>query len=186
MIQAGKCPFVASSVIEEANRTRALRYLPRFNRNKVNLHSWRLRIEGDVLQPTTMTLGGIKKLPLVSLTEDFRCVEGWVVKDVIWQGVAVSSIIQRENLKPHAKFLLFCSGKYTAALSLKKAFKKNTILAFKKSKRPLGDYHGGPLRLVFEGHDCYESVKSVDRIVAVSRSRAVGTAKEIAISRLQR
>ena len=44
---------------------------------------------------------------------------------------------------------------------------------------------GGPLRLVFEGHDCYESVKSVDRIVACT-DPSEGTAERIAKERLEK
>lgn len=184
--QAGKGRLtITLSDDKQPCRTRDLRSLSRSNRNKVNLSSWRLRIEGDVLRRVTKTFKDLKKLPTTALTEDFRCIEGWVVKDVLWEGVSVSNLVQRENLKPEVKFLLFCSGNYSTALSLKKAFRKNTILAFKKSSNPFGVYHGGPIRLVFKGHNCYESVKSVDRIIAVS-SRVRGTAREIATSRLQK
>lgn len=143
----------------------------------------KLTMEGsEIIQTRSLTLNEITKLPTVKLTEDFTCLEGWVVKDVLWEGVPISEIIDREDLKPSAKSLVFCSGGYTVRLDLEIAFKRSTIIALKKWGVILDRSSGGPLRLVFGGHDCYESVKSVDRILVCSDVKE-GTAKNIAMDR---
>jgi DMSO/TMAO reductase YedYZ molybdopterin-dependent catalytic subunit len=59
------------------------------------------------------------------------------------------------------------------------------MLALKKWNKNLEFSEGGPLRLVFEGHDCYESVKSIDRIIVCS-NMIEGTAQRIAMERLEK
>jgi DMSO/TMAO reductase YedYZ molybdopterin-dependent catalytic subunit len=120
---------------DKTYRTRELKRMPTFGRKNIDLRTWRLKIEGEVLQPKTETLRSIKKLPTIKLSKDFKCLEGWVVKNVLWEGVPVSNIVPEENLKAGVKFLLFCSGNYSTALSLRKAFRKTTILALKKSNK---------------------------------------------------
>ena len=164
---------------------RELNELPKFVGSSVTDVTTRLLIEGDVLETKALSLEEIASLPTVKLTEDFECLEGWVVRDVLWEGVPISEIVKENDLKPDVKSLLFCSGGYTTSLDLKTAFKRSTILALKKWNKNLDVSEGGPLRLVFEGHDCYESVKSVDRIVACT-NLSEGSAQKIAMERLQK
>jgi len=164
---------------------RELDELPKFRQSRANDETTKLVIEGEILGTKALSLGEIGRLPTVKLTEDFECLEGWVVRDVLWEGVPISEIVNENDLKPRTKSLLFCSGDYTTALDLKTSFKRSTILALKKGNKKLDVSEGGPLRLVFEGHDCYESVKSVDRIVACA-NRGKGTAQRIATGRLEK
>lgn len=140
-------------------------------------------MDGLVRQRLSLTCDDLERLPKVSLTEDFRCLEGWIVRGITWQGVRVSSILKLSELKPEAKGIMFMSGDYSTVLQTSKALEDTTILAAAKSGAILDDYHGGPVRLVFRGHECYESVKSVDRITAL-KSYEEGTAKNIALARL--
>jgi len=78
---------------------------------------------------------------------------------------------------------MFSSGKYSAIMTISKALDQSTILALGVRGIVLDSYHGGPVRLVFHGQKCYDSVKSVDR-VRVLMNQVEGTAKKIALSRL--
>jgi DMSO/TMAO reductase YedYZ molybdopterin-dependent catalytic subunit len=157
--------------------------LPKFARNSVDLQRWRLRIEGRVERPLSLRYEDITKLPKVSLTEDFRCLEGWIVRGIVWEGVKVSLILKLAKLKPEVTNLKFSSADFSAVLRVGKALENSTILALGNGGKILDDYHGGPVRLVFHGQECYESVKSLDRIQA-SSGEIEGTAKKIALSRL--
>lgn len=46
---------------------------------------WSLRVTGLVENQLTLRLDDILKLPVVTLTFDFRCIEGWVIPDSEWQ-----------------------------------------------------------------------------------------------------
>jgi DMSO/TMAO reductase YedYZ molybdopterin-dependent catalytic subunit len=142
-----------------------------------------LSLEGHFQSPKVLTLQELRRLPKVGLTEDFRCLEGWVVRGVVWEGIRVADVLHLSGLLKDARWILFGSGEFTTVVDVKTASRGNTILAMRKSGKQLTKAHGGPLRLVFESHQCYESVKSVDRIVALSKFTE-GTAHGIATSRI--
>lgn len=145
----------------------------------------KLAIGGLVRDPSVLTFDEVGKLPKVKLTEDFQCLEGWVVKDVLWEGVRISDLLQPAGLDRAARWVLFGAGEYTAVINLRIALRDTTILALKKSGRRLTRDQGGPYRLVFMGHQCYESVKCVDRVVALSEP-IKGTARAIATARIKK
>ena len=53
----------------------------------VDPSTYRLRIDGAVARPMTLTLDELQALPSVRQISDFHCVEGWGVNDVRWEGV---------------------------------------------------------------------------------------------------
>ena len=160
-----------------------LKDLPKYPVPKKSHSASKLIIHGEVRKPTSISLERLRSLPMVKLSEDFKCLEGWSVKDVLWEGVTIESVLQIPGLKKSAKFLLFRSGDYTLTMSLKKALRVTTVLALKKSGRWLERSSGGPVRLVSKGHSCYESVKRVDRI-DVLKTKPVDTARSIALARI--
>ncbi|MDG6905553.1 MAG: molybdopterin-dependent oxidoreductase [Nitrososphaerota archaeon] len=145
---------------------------------------WKLTIDGKVGKKVQLSIDQIDSLPRVRLTQDFKCLEGWVVKDVAWEGVRVSDVLGLGNIEPEASYVLFSSRDYTSSMTIQDASKSTTIFARKKFGKTLSEsLAGGPIRLVFVGEKCYESVKSVDRITVLSEATE-GTARSIATSRL--
>jgi DMSO/TMAO reductase YedYZ molybdopterin-dependent catalytic subunit len=155
-------------------------HLPRL---KTKSNKWTLAVQGEVSRPLRITLEEIDNLPTIKLSQDFNCLEGWSVKNVLWEGVRASRVIDSAQLNANAKCILFGSGNYTTMLNLKTALDKTTILARKKFGKELTSSSGGPLRLVFRGQNCYESVRSVDTITALPEI-SEGTARNIATQRL--
>jgi DMSO/TMAO reductase YedYZ molybdopterin-dependent catalytic subunit len=132
---------------------------------------------------TTISLKELEGFPTTKLTDDFKCLEGWTVEGVRWEGIAVSNIISKMSLGPKKRWFLFGAENFTCLLSRRRALQKTTLLATKMNGRRLTSAHGGPLRLLFKGRKCYESIKSVDRIIALEEPRKT-TAKQIALSRI--
>ncbi|MHB2035915.1 MAG: molybdopterin-dependent oxidoreductase [Nitrososphaerales archaeon] len=161
-----------------------LKNLPKHKQPKHSTRSSNLAVLGAVANPLTISINELRSLPTAKLSEDFRCLEGWVVKDVLWEGVPVSTILKTAKLRKDAKFLLFGSGKYTCRMNLKRALRKTTMIALRKSGSSLRTSNGGPMRLISKGHDCYESVKWVDRIQVLTKARG-DTARKIALSRIE-
>ena len=163
---------------------RTIQDLPKFEKIAFDLSKWRLRVEGLVRQPLSLRYEDIERLPHVSLTQDFRCLEGWIVKDVPWQGVRVSSVFELAELGTEVTSVMFSSEDYSTVMPIRKALEDSTILALGTRRKVLDSYHGGPVRLVFHGQECYDSVKSVDTVRLLT-NHVEGTAKGIAMSRLQ-
>lgn len=170
-----------------AKNQKEVDHLPVFPNTERMSRDLRLFAGNERENPTIISLKDIEKLPKVKLTEDFKCLEGWMVKGVVWEGINVSSILRdwEKKLNHRASFFLFGSGDFTCELSRRKALRKATILATKMHGRKLTPAHGGPLRLVFESHKCYESIKSLDRIVMLEEPVKT-TARLIATSRIAR
>jgi len=138
---------------------------------KIDPARYRLRIDGAVHRPTTLSLDELAALPQTTVVETFRCVTGWSVPHTRWRGPRLVEILEMVSPLPHAHALMFYSadGLYTDSLTLAQASKSNVLLATSLDERPLSPDHGAPLRLLVPGMYGYKSVKWVDRITLVAR-----------------
>ena len=62
--------------------------------------SYRLRVDGLVDHPTTLTLADLEAMPQTSLVRDFQCVTGWRVPQVPWSGVQLSRLLDDAGVRP--------------------------------------------------------------------------------------
>jgi DMSO/TMAO reductase YedYZ molybdopterin-dependent catalytic subunit len=133
--------------------------------------TWRLRIEGLVERPQTLTYAQLRALPPARQTSDFVCVTGWSVDDVGWQGVRFDDLLAAAGLLPSARALQFVSAEepYEDSLTLVQAREPDAMLAYAMDGRPLERKHGAPARLVMPQMYGYKGVKWVSRIVVTDR-----------------
>jgi DMSO/TMAO reductase YedYZ molybdopterin-dependent catalytic subunit len=110
--------------------------------------AWRLRVDGLVAEPLTLSLDDLMRLPSVSYTVKHHCVEGWSAI-ASWHGVPVSAIVERCRPLPTARFISFASfdAGYANGWDLASALHPQTILAYGMNDNPLPPAHGAPLRL---------------------------------------
>jgi DMSO/TMAO reductase YedYZ molybdopterin-dependent catalytic subunit len=127
---------------------------------------WLVTVDGLVETPVTIDRTAWDRLPRVSETVDFHCVEGWSVDDVRWGGVAPSLLLDQAVIKPEARYAVFYArgGVYLSSLPLETVRDAQTLLADSLAGQPLPAEHGGPLRLVVPRQLAYKSVKWVERI----------------------
>jgi len=134
---------------------------------EVDLRTWRLKIEGLVDKPISLTFDEIKTLPQKIETKNFICVEGWGLDNQKWEGVHLKEIFSKVNMSPKAKFITFhaVGGQYKDSLSLKEALEPDTMLAYRLNGQNLSSDHGFPLRLIIPRMYGYKGVKWVERMV---------------------
>ena len=110
--------------------------------------AWRLKVDGLVRQPQSLSLEDLQRLPHVTYTVKHHCVEGWSAI-ATWNGVPVSAIAERCGMLPAARFVNFASfdAGYSNGWDLPSAMHPQTILAYAMNDRLLGADHGAPLRL---------------------------------------
>jgi sulfoxide reductase catalytic subunit YedY len=133
--------------------------------------SWRLTVDGLVDTPLSLTYSDFTGLPQVEQTQDFHCVEGWGVSDVVWKGVLVREVLDRAGLDPTATHLIFHSGDsadYTDSLTMEEAMLPETLLAHGLNGDPLIADMGSPVRLIIPDKYAYKCVKWVVRVEAVA------------------
>src|SRR6202049_2819491 len=142
---------------------------------RVNLSDWRLKIDGVVNQPLTLTMDDLKKLPRVELVGVLECagngrsfyqprVAGtqWAFGSVgngRWAGVRFRDVLQKAGLNASAKDILLDGSdsplgsmpKFQRTATVQKALDPDTLLAYEMNGQPLADEHGFPLRLIASG-----------------------------------
>ncbi len=142
---------------------------------KMDPASWRLKIEGEVTTPLTLTMEDLKKLPPVELVSVVECagngrgfydppVPGvqWgsgAVGNARWRGVRLADALKRAGIKDSAKEILFDGADvplgsmpdFQRSIPVKKALDSNTILAYEMNGETLPVKHGFPLRVVAPG-----------------------------------
>ena len=129
--------------------------------------TWRLRVDGLVTRPVTLTYADLLALPQASQTSDFHCVTGWSVDDVRWSGVRFADLLAAAGgLRPGARALDFVSAEepYVDTLTVDQALVDDAMLAHSMDGRPLPRKHGAPARVVMPQMYGYKGVKWVTRI----------------------
>ncbi|MEM4495536.1 MAG: molybdopterin-dependent oxidoreductase [Candidatus Caldarchaeum sp.] len=140
-----------------------------------------LRICGKVVRTVQISLDELMRLPPVSLSFDFKCLEGWVVPDTEWQGVKVASLLEVAGVLPDARYAVFKSGHYYECFPLPEA--REMVVAYRYRGKEIPAEHGGPLRLVFASQMCYQSIKWLEEIELTSEY-VEGSARSTALSRI--
>lgn len=134
---------------------------------KVDIKTWRLKIEGLLEKPLSLSLDEIKALPKKTQAKNFICVEGWGLDEQRWEGVHLKDIFSKVKIDPKAKYVTFhaIGGKYKDSLSIQEALEPDTILAYKVNDKDLLPENGFPLRLIVPRMYAYKGTKWVERIV---------------------
>jgi DMSO/TMAO reductase YedYZ molybdopterin-dependent catalytic subunit len=133
--------------------------------------AYRLTVDGLVNQQITLTLADLQAMPATRLVRDFQCVTGWRVPNVHWQGVLLSTLLDRAGVLPGATALRFDSfdGVYTESLTLAEAQRPDVIVAYSMLGGPISTEHGGPVRLYVAPMYGYKSIKWLSHIQVVNR-----------------
>ena len=98
--------------------------------------NWRLKIDGLVERPTSLSLDELRRLPSRTQITRHDCVEGWSAIGK-WKGAQLGPLLQSVGLKPNARYLVFhCAdmmspgAPYYESIDLIDAFHPQTILAY--------------------------------------------------------
>jgi len=127
---------------------------------------YRLRIEGQVEKPVTLTLADLRALPRAEQVSDFHCVTGWSVYNVSWGGVRLADVLDQAKPLAGWRSLRFISDEvpYDDSLTAEQALLDDVMLAIDMDGKPLSRPHGAPARVVMPQMYGYKSVKWVTRI----------------------
>ncbi len=133
---------------------------------------YRLRVDGLVQRPLSMTVADLRSLPATRLTRDFQCVTGWEVPNVHWVGVRLLDLAERAGVHRAASAFRFTSfdGVYTESLTVDQARETGAIAAYSMLGAPVTREHGGPVRLYVPDMFGYKSIKWLSRIELVTRA----------------
>ena len=148
-----------------------------------NFINWRLRLDGLVARPLTLSVSEIRRLPARTQITRHDCVEGWSAIGQ-WTGVQLGLLLKAAGVLPSARYAVFyCAdnlegepakggmqspGQYYESIDLVDARHPQTLIAYEMNGRPLDVAHGAPLRLRVERQLGYKQAKYIQRIALVS------------------
>jgi DMSO/TMAO reductase YedYZ molybdopterin-dependent catalytic subunit len=134
--------------------------------------TYRLKIDGMVQQPVTMTIDDILRHPSVTERRFYQCVTGWKVPNATWTGIRLSDLLDRVQPHSAAQAVTFYSfdGTYTESLTMEQARHPDVMVAYKLDYKPLSTAQGAPLRLVVPGMYGYKFIKWLNRIELAPRA----------------
>jgi DMSO/TMAO reductase YedYZ molybdopterin-dependent catalytic subunit len=162
----------------------------------VNANDWRLKVDGEVGTPLTLSLDDLKKLPAVELISVVECagngrrffeppVAGaqWstgAVGNARWRGVRLADVLKRAGLKDSAQHILFDGADvplgtmpdFQRSIPVKKALDPHSLLAYEMNGETLPAKHGFPLRVVAPGWASDSWVKWVTGIRVLDKEHA--------------
>jgi DMSO/TMAO reductase YedYZ molybdopterin-dependent catalytic subunit len=142
---------------------------------QVNLQDWRLKVEGQVQTPLSLTMDEIRRMPATELVGVLECagngrslysptVAGiqWVsgaVGNGRWRGVRLADVLKRAGIQDGAVDIVFDGADkpmgtmedFQRGLTKAKALDPNTLLAYEMNGETLPAKHGFPLRVVAPG-----------------------------------
>ncbi len=138
-------------------------------RPQIDPAAYRLRIEGLVERPQTLTLEQIRALPAVTERVRMKCVECWSAP-AVYTGVRLEEICKLVGPTAQATHVRFyAADDYDDTLSLEELRAPRVMLAYGQDGRDLPLDNGWPLRLVAPAKYGYKYVKSVIRLEFVDR-----------------
>ena len=141
----------------------------------VNLSTWRLKVEGHVATPLSLTMDDLRRMPSAEVIAVLECagngrafydppVAGlqWkygAVGNGRWRGVRLADVLKRSGVKAGAVEVLFdgadvpfgTMADFQRSIPLKKALHPDTVLAYEMNGESLPAKHGFPLRAVVPG-----------------------------------
>ena len=149
---------------------------------------WRLRVDGLVDRPLSLSLADIRALPSRTQITRHDCVEGWSCIGK-WTGAPLHHLLMMAGLKPSARYVVFhCADAidrkpdgspvpYYESIGLEDANHPQTILAYAMNGKVLPVAHGAPLRLRVERQLGYKQAKYVMRVEVVDSFAHLGKGK---------
>lgn len=135
-------------------------------RPEMDRRTFRLRVEGEVERPLSLSWEELRALPRAEQVSDFHCVTTWSRFDVGWAGVRLRTLLELARPTERARYVIqHCADGYTTNLPLDEVLGENILLAYELEGEPLPPEHGGPLRLVVPHLYGWKSAKFLTGLV---------------------
>ncbi|HEV8424831.1 MAG TPA: molybdopterin-dependent oxidoreductase [Actinomycetes bacterium] len=139
----------------------------------VDQDSWKLRVEGMVGRPVTLSYDQLLAMPAIEQYVTLQCISNLVGGDLVgtakWTGVPLRRVLERAGGVPDGavRVVFHAVGGYSDSLPLAKALEPTTMVAYGMNDRSLPRAHGFPARIIVPGIYGMKNVKWLERIEVV-------------------
>ena len=155
--------------------------LPVYGPGKEVRTPYKLRVDGLVGHCLELTLANLEQLPQQGLTDDFTCLEGWTVPNVRWRGVLLKTVLALTEPRLEIRYVQASAGDFNVSLPLEHV--ERALLATRLYEGAVPLEHGGPVRLVVPGGQCFMNIKWLDHL-ELRTEAGTNSAKKVALGRL--
>ncbi|MDO8543728.1 MAG: sulfite oxidase-like oxidoreductase [Opitutaceae bacterium] len=139
---------------------------------EIPLPEWRLKIDGLVEKPATLSWEAFHALPQVEDVSDFHCVTTWSKFDCRWAGVPFTTLYELVQPKPGARFVYFTSfDGYSTNVALEKCLDDDVLVATRFEGGPIPKEHGGPARVIIPKLYAWKGAKFVSGITFLAEDK---------------
>jgi DMSO/TMAO reductase YedYZ molybdopterin-dependent catalytic subunit len=140
-----------------------------------NFVDWRLRVDGLVEHPMTLSLADLKTLPMRSQITEVACEEGWSYI-AEWIGTPLSNVLNAAGLKPQVRYIGYraIEPNLWGSIDMGDAMHPQTLLTMGMNGGDLPVGFGGPLRLRVPRQLGYKSLKFITHITATDSMKHFG------------
>lgn len=139
---------------------------------QIPLADWRLKLDGLVEQPASLTWSELNALPQVEDVSDFHCVTTWSKYDCRWGGVAFTTLYERVRPKPEARFVYFTGyDGYSTNVALEQCLDDDVLIATSFESQPVSREHGGPARVIIPKLYAWKGAKFVRGITFLAEDK---------------
>ena len=120
---------------------------------RINGEKWRLRVDGLVGTPKTLTLEDLTRFPAVTSERTLACISnpvgGPLISNGVWEGFRLADLLRDVGIGKEARFVLWeAEDGYTESLPLGDALDPDVLLVTRLNGAPLTPKHGFPLRVL--------------------------------------
>jgi len=132
---------------------------------EVDVETFRLRVEGAVEKPLSLSFEQVRALPAVRENITLNC-PGFFTDRGTWTGVPVRDLLAMAGVRAEAARVFFTSlsEDYSSSLSLKDIERDGVLVAYEFDGKPFPVVHGFPLRLTARDHEGNVWVKWLEEI----------------------
>lgn len=135
---------------------------------------WRLKVEGLVEHPLSLSLDDILAKPRQTQALTLSCISNPVGGDLIstsfWTGTPFKGILEEAGLKKGVREIFIESADdFYESVPLSEAMDARTLLVYAMNGEPLTADHGYPLRIFIPGHFGMKQPKWIVRMEAIDR-----------------
>jgi DMSO/TMAO reductase YedYZ molybdopterin-dependent catalytic subunit len=157
-----------------------------FEKPKISLGEWRLRIEGSVARPFELSFADLIESPTQHVEAVLECAGnlagGSAVSNGLWEGVRIADLLTEAGVARDVQAVLLQgsdSGQlmegspqlpYTQVVPIEKCLRPESLIAIKLNGKFLPRRNGFPARAVFPGWYGMDSVKWIKRMVVLGSS----------------
>jgi DMSO/TMAO reductase YedYZ molybdopterin-dependent catalytic subunit len=139
---------------------------------EIPLTDWKLTLNGLVEKPTVLAWSDFNALPQVEDVSDFHCVTTWSRYDCRWSGVAFTTLYERVQPKPEARFVYFTSyDGYSTNVALARCLDDDVLIATHFDGAPISREHGGPARVIIPKLYAWKGAKFVNGITFLAEDK---------------